>query len=490
MSATLYRELDEYQRVLDRTRKRYAADGTITKEEQTKLNAIEKKIDGVLKVLVAQGEIIVVKEPPPRRPADDSGQVPYGGIPAERLTHPREQDVAEENARRVRKGVTRVDGWAKQLDQESNEHTAQRHAFQATVASSEQVNEAFAKDLKQGGFRKLSKAAGAGFQNNLAAYERASTAVTKSSKLLEVQAWRIAAAQAMVKQAQMLLETYDQEKKRAAESKKLAEVKEQLAQTKEWISYYKELATNPAGAAKKVGLDIANIVVDEILLELLTGGSYERRINQIEAEIKKIDARLDELKLGGLKAGLDEALNIVKAEQKTAEAVRIELAQAKREQGQAVDHLADLESDHPGTTSVFRQLQQYYDSAQDAGAKTLASSKEYEDAMQGAKNAMPYTADVRQTVLKDSSDMRKLYQDDWANMAVLEQEEQARTIVAYTKKLDDWYKQQDVDKQLEEERKLQAALLQNKHFDYVGQLINAVQEQGLGHVQRDSKMTR
>jgi hypothetical protein len=416
--------------------------------------------------------------------------VPYNGIPTEKLTHPREKYIAEENARRVRQGVRSVDSWAKKLDQDSGKHTGQRHAFDATLANSGPVNEAFAKDLKQGGFRKLSKAAGEGFQHNLAAYEKASAAVKKNSKLLEVQAWRIAAAQAMVKHAQILLETYDQEKKRAAESKKLAEVKEQLAQTKEWISYYKELAKDPAGAAKKVGLDIADVVVDEILLELLTGGSYERRIKEIEAEIKKIDARLDELKLGGLKAGLEQALNTVKAEQKTADAVRMELEQAKREQGQAVDHLANMEGDHPGTTTVFRQLQQYYGSAQDSGAKTLQSSKEYEQAMLGAKGAMPHTAQIRQAVAKDGSDMRSLYQGDWANMAVMEQEEQARTIVAYTKKMDDWYKEQEVDKHLEEERKLQAALLQNKHFDYVGQLVNAVQEQGLGHVQRDSKITR
>jgi hypothetical protein len=490
MSATLYKELDEYQQVLNRTRKRYAADGTITKEEQAKLNAIEKKIEGVLKVLIAQEEIIVIKDPPPRSPEGTNGDVPYNGIPTEKLPYAHEKQRAEKNARSVRQGIRRIDGWAKHLDQESSEHIAQRHAFSSRVASSEQVNEAFATDLKQGGFRKLSKAAGGQFQQNLANYEKASAAVTKNSKLLEVQAWRIAAAQAMVKQAQSLLEAYDQEKKRAAESSKLAKVKEQLAQTKEWISYYKELAKDPAGAAKKVGLDIANMVVDEVLLELLTGGSYERRIKEIEANIKLIDARLDELKLGGLKAGLDEALNIVKAEQKTAEAVRVELQQAKREQGQAVDHLANIETDHPGTTTVFRQLQQYYGSAQDVGAKTLESSKQYEQAMLATINAMPYTVEIRQVVAQDSSAMRTLYQGDWANMAVLEQEDQARTIVEYTKKIEEWYKKQDVDKQLEEERKLQAALLQNKHFDYVGQLVNAVQEQGLGHVQRDSMTTR
>lgn len=86
--------------------------------------------------------------------------------------------------------------------------------------------------------------------------------------------------------------------------------------------------------------------------------------------------------------------------------------------------------------------------------------------------------------------MRQLYQDDQFNQKNLEHENQARELIAYTEKMDKWYAKQNADKQLQEQQTLQTHLLQNKQYDYIGKLIDAVQQQGLGHRQDDKLTTR
>jgi hypothetical protein len=493
MSTKLLNELDQYEKTLVKYRKLFAPGG-ITKDEQKKLDSIQAKINSIIKKLTVEGEVIDVSAPPPSRPSDIDGEIQYEGIPLDKIKEPYKKNVARENARRVRDGIKSVDGWGKHFDARSKDHTAKQTKYQMIQANSEDVNAAFDKDLKGKGFEKLRDKEGVGFSTTLASYEKASADIDINYKKLEAQAWAVAAAQAMLSQAEMLLESYNSEKERDAEGKKLAELKQKLEDLKGGVNFVIDVVKDPKGAAKdlakKAGVKIREAVVNEIVDGLLGGAKLNREISEIEGRIKRLNEKLDELKLGGIKGGINQAFSTIKAEEGKTEAIQQEFASAKTAQGQAVDHLADIEKRHAGTTTTFSKMQEYFDNVQNAGAEMQKESQDYEKEMIAARGSMSHTAKIRESVLKDSSDMRKLYDGEWAHMDVLKQEEHAKTIVAYTKSVDEWVAKQDLDKQLQEQQQLQVDLRRNKQFEYIGKLVNEVQQQGLGHTQRDSKRTK
>lgn len=475
MSATL-KQIEKYEQKFTKARKLFLADGKITPDEQARLDAIEKKIDRLLIALASEGEIVVVSEPPPAPPRGENGMIDYQGIPVEKLDRDYEKNVARRNERRVERGVKSVDGWARDLDRNSQEHGAKQYALQATVSYSDKVNEAFQNDMQKGKVRKLSERVGDDFSRRLESYGKAASELKQNVSLLEAKAFRLAAAHATIQRAESLLEAYDLEQRRDAESAKLAKIEAELAQLNGAIALYKDAAQDPAGTAKKLGLQIAHSLVDKFLVEVLTGGVLEKRMQEIKQRIAAINQRLDKLKLAGLQASLDEALNTFSAVEKESEQVREAITQAKREQADAISALARMEARNPGTTTVFGELDAYYDNVQAAGEAALESSEAYEASMNGAQSAMKYTEEIRLTVARDRSNMRVIYEGDWANLEYLQRDEAAKRMIEYTKQMDEWYASQQVDEELARQRTLQKDLLKNQQFDYVGQLVDAAKK--------------
>lgn len=490
MSTTL-KQIEKHEKTLARVRKRFMADKKITKKEQARLDEIQKKIDRLFIALAGEAEIIVVNgNPPPKHPVDENGDVSYAGLPVDKLKTDYQKNVAKTSARRIRRGVRSLAATAESVDESSREHEGQTTKFDATVAYSDDANSAFSRDIKKGKFDKLSREQADDLMEGMNSYENASSEVKSTTSLLEAQAWKLGAAKALVTQANALLETYHQKKKQDAANKELEEVKAKLENLGNAADFIIDAHLDPKAVAKKLGTDIAKGLAKKFLVELMGGAVYEREIKEIEAEIARIAKKIDDLELSSLKAGLDSALNTVKAEQEVTRALQEKLSNAKAEQGRAIDRLATLEKKSPGTTGVFGELQEYYGNVQEAAAETLKSSRELTGVLQDAQKSMAYTDTIKQTVRRDSSNMRILFQDDSMNMAVLEHEHQARELLKYADQMKDWYDSQNAEQQLAEQQDQQASLLQNKQFDYIGQMINAIQEQGFGHRQKDKLTTR
>ncbi len=486
-------ELDRLEKELARLRKQFAPGG-ISKAEQAKLDALQARIDGIIKQLSAQGEIIGVSGAgkPPRRPSDVDGEIQYEGLPLDKLGNEQQRNVARGNAKKVRDGIKSMDAWATKLDERSREHYEKQTRYDMVIAHSEDVNAAFANDLKGGGIKKLSKAVGPLFEQNLANYEQAAADVSISLSDLKQQAYRIAAAKAMVEQAESLLETYNQEKARDAEGKKLAELKQKMEDLKSGVNFVIDAVKDPKGTIddlkKKAGLKIREAFVDEIVDGLLGGEKLKSEMAQIERRIAAINQRLEALKLTGLNAGVNQAMNTVNAEMEKTTRAQIALKKAKQAQGQAVDILATMERNNPNTTTVFGKMQHYYAEVQQAGSEAMQESKKYETDLEGVQGAMSHTAELRQTVQQDRAVLGKLYPLGSADPDEMAARDKMNAIVDYTKQMDDWYKAKGVESQIQEQKQLQSDLRGNKQFAYIGKMINAVQEQGLGHVQRDGQI--
>ncbi len=92
--AKLLKELEKHERMLAKYRKVFEADGKITGAEQQKLDKIQAAIDGIIKALTADSEIVVVTDPPPSVPNDVDGPIQYEGIPLDKLTNAHDKNLA------------------------------------------------------------------------------------------------------------------------------------------------------------------------------------------------------------------------------------------------------------------------------------------------------------------------------------------------------------------------------------------------------------
>src|SRR5262249_31377507 len=186
---------------------------------------------------------------------------------------------------------------------------------------SQEVDAAFDKDLKGGGFEKLRKAAPL-FEKTLADYENATTKVAAELSGVKVQAYRIAASQAMVEQAEALLESYKKEKERDADGKKLMELQQSLEDLKGKVNSVMVAIKNPEGAAenvaKQVGLKVKDALVDSIVDGLLGGDNLKKEIAETNARIAAVSQRIKDLELGDKTAGVTEALNTFEADSQAA----------------------------------------------------------------------------------------------------------------------------------------------------------------------------
>jgi hypothetical protein len=482
---TLLKDLEELEKALANHQRQGRKD---------KVKETQAKIDSILKQLALEGEVVVVSGAgrPPSRPSDGDGEIEYEGIPLERITHEPQRNQIRRSAKRIREGIARMDDWAERLDETTSEHTARRHQLNTVMDRSEDVSVAFAQDLRGGKIEKLSKAAGADFELTLASYEQAASDVKMSVSNLREQAYRIAAAQAMVRQAEILIEAYHQEKERDAQGKKLAELKEKLDKLKAGVNFVIGAIKDPKGAAKdlaaKAGIIVNDYLVDSIVDGLLGGEKLKQEMAKIEARLAAIHQRLDELKLGELTAGLNQAWGQLNAEAEKTKVAQEALTKAKRAQGHAVDVLAGMERNHPGTTTVFGKLQQHYAAVQQAGKEAMELSKQHERDLLAVQEAMSYTSEIRQTVQSDRAMLNRLYPLEEVSLEEMAARSKMDAVIHYTKAMDAWYQSKKVDQRLDEERQRRDALRSNQQFDYFGRLVNDVQEDGLGHVQRDEQI--
>ncbi len=299
----------------------------------------------------------------------------------------------------------------------------------------------------------------------------------------------------MVEQAETLVDAYYKEKERDAQGKKLAALKNQLDDLRNGVNFVIDAAKDPKGSAKdvakKVKLHIRDAIVDEIVDGLLGGQKLKKEMAEIEARIAALNKRLEDLKLTGLNAGVSQASNTLSAEVQLTMKAQEALTKAKRGQGHAVDKLAIMEKNHPGTTTVFSELQQYYSGVQSESAEIMKSSKDYEKTMRDSAAALTYTADLRQAVRSDRAVMNELY--PVGGGVYLEDEKQrvqTKAIVDYADNVDRWYKSKKIEDQLLEQRQFQDSLRGNQQYHYVSQLVDAIQADGLGDVQRDHPGSR
>jgi hypothetical protein len=482
----LLAELDRLEKKLAEYKKKVAGK-PISKDDQKKLDAIQAQIDGVIKQIQAAGEVIAVDAAgrPPSRPSNGDGEIQYEGIPLDKLKDQRQKNIARENARNVRNGIKSVDAWAKELDEKTREHTEKAAKYDMVMAHSEDVNAAFSKDLQTGGFKKLSAAAPM-FGQKLLDYQKAASDVKINLLAMKEQAFRIAAAQAMVEQAQMLLDAYNTEKERGDESQKLDELKQKLQGLKDGVNFVIDAAKDPKGAAKdiakKVGLKLKDALVDEIVDGLLGGEKLKGEMAKIEARIAALDKRLEELKLGGLNAGVRHGFSTVQAEMEKTKQVQEAMAKAKNEQREAVNMLADMERDHPNTTTMFSQLQTHYGEVKQAGDAAMAESKAYENELYAVDHGMSGTARIRQTVKTDRAAMTDSLLKSGPDEEYLKHQSDSEGILDYADRMDEWYKSKHVDKEVQGQKARQEYLRDNKQFDYIGEMVKQVQSQGLGHV--------
>jgi hypothetical protein len=423
----------------------------------------------------------------PRRPSYAGGEIHYQGVTLEKLKNSRDQNIARENAKRIREKIKILDSWARRVDDETKARLKQQEEYNSKLYDLQGLQAAFAKD-KAKIFRKMSQKTNTKLSDQLAAYENRTSLVAENVKLLEAKAWRLAAAYAMVSRAEMLLESHGLQKDREKAGQEKAELEQKLSNLKGIAGTILNAAKDPIGTAKKIGADIAEGLVQDILVEIMGGGKYQQRIKEVENRIKRIDERLEQLGIGALKADLNAAINTVTAIQAESDSVLEALDRAKREQGQAIDHLADLERDNPNTTTMFRELQKYYKTVAAAGKKTLQSSREFEAVMLSANEARRATAEIRNSVREDRTMMSRLY-DNPADLAVLVHHDQTQEIINYADEIDHWYAVQ-IDQAVAGQRQLQKDLMRNGHFDFINPIINDVQKIGLGHKQDDEDITK
>ena len=400
MSEKLLKELEKHQETFERRRKRYMADGKITKREQQRLDRVQTKIDRILDALISQGNVTVIEgrapigpseNPPPGLPTNGYSEVQYDGLPLDKLESPYARNVSRIRAERVRGGLVAVDSAAQEVDGSANYHNSRTEALTEAQSKQEEVRSAFLEDAAEGKIDKLrQKVGGPYLSDKLEKYGKSSSELKQSMTNLEGKAKRLAAAQATLTQAEALLKSYETEKKRDADAKELAEIEGKLAKINEGIALYKDAAQDPLGTAKKLGIQVAHDLLDKFLVEVLTGGAYERRMNELKERIEKFNQQLDDLRLEGLKAGFEAATRTIEALEKESESFREAIEQAKTEQRDAIDALARMEKDNPGTTSVFGELQGYYENVEQAGLMLLESSKEFEGSILEAENTLPY----------------------------------------------------------------------------------------------------
>src|SRR5262249_48964373 len=166
------------------------------------------------------------------------------------------------------------------------------------------------------------------------------------------------------------LEIYNKERDLAQDEKKLGELKAELDKLKSGVNFVIGAIQNPEGTAKDVakqyGLKLKDALVDGIVDGFLGGDQLKAEMKKVQDDMVKINARLNELHLGALDDGVKAASSSLQAEFEKTKAAQESLTMAKRNQGSAVEQLADMEKRHPDTTT-FRTMQQFYGEVQNAG---------------------------------------------------------------------------------------------------------------------------
>ncbi len=382
------------------------------------------------------------------------------------------------------------------MDATSEEYDKDHKAYDSVLADKDKVKKALEKDLKGGdnnNFRKLSKASGERIQTELNGYSNDASGVKQKLTELRGQGYRLQAAQAMVRKAEDVIQSVDLQKLKAKDEAEVKKLQDHEKAVKGFIKDYIAAVANPKDGAKKFAESFAkdkvkDVVggeggVEDILSYILTDGYYVKEIAKIQAKIQKINQQLDQIGENILKEDLETAEKTVLAIKTDVEKIMQELDGEKDKEGQSVNTLADAEKDHPGTTTSFAMLQDYYKNVKAVGRKLQATIPKYQAALEGARTAIPYTKLLRQIVAEDRSLTEKLVSfDHLADKDVLKQFADVETITEFANELDDWYKDLHVDETLATLKQMQTQLLQNKQFEYVGQVLNDVDKTGLKHV--------
>jgi len=492
-TAKLLAQLDQLEKALADYKKKLG-DKPPSKDQQKKIDQVQGQIDSLIKQIEAEGGAVVIsssapkpKPKPPTPPTDEGGtEIDYQGVPEDMLHDEAQKKKARQSAQNVRDTMASVDKWAKRVDDRSREHAEKEMKYQAIRTNTQPVNAAFSKDLQGAGFKKLSKATNGRLQDKLDGYQKASTEVKINLSALREQAHRIAAAQAMIEQAHDLVESYYAEKEKANAEQKKQELQKKLDQLKDAVTFIIDAIADPKAAIGKLedkvkGM-IKDAVVDEIVNDLLGGKEVKQQIKELETKIAALSKRLDDLKLGGLMAGVNVAVQTMDAEREKANQAQLALNQAKADEGNAINALADMERENPGTTTVFGQLRDYYGQVKQASMDEMKESRAYQKELEASEAPMSYAGSIRDSVEADRQTINKLRGSNVGRSPGDDvQAAQEKYLVDYSHKMENWYRSQNVPKQIEEQRAMQQYLGNNHQFDYIDQLVEQAKAQGLDH---------
>jgi hypothetical protein len=416
----------------------------------------------------------------PQRPHDLDGPIYYQGVGTA---------VGKFRAQRIREGLSSLDQWGRWVEEQAEAFDAASAAFDATLADTKELVAAFERDLKQDAFRKLSRASDTSLPTTVARYGEASSEILAHSKDFQALAWKLAAAEARLARAELRRELQGLQLQLAGELERKAVIEEDLKRIDEFVDksagiLEKVLSGRLEDAASTIGKGLAWAAGKKLVADVLAG-NYRERLAEINEHINAIEDRKKGLANQDIEKELDAASSELKGAKDALEAAHLRLEQAKRAQLDAINHLADLERDNPGTTTLFRKLQAYHARVLVQGEALRQRGREHEGHLHQAGRPLAYTAEVRKAVAQDRSILFERALKGRQSLNDVDTDAAARAILDYTNALEDWHA-----REIAEIQRLQGALWRHQHLGVTGQFLLRVEREGLKHVHLDDESGR